>query len=355
MIVAIAILCTGGPFIFMGLSFLMPPKVTGESYAKNANEKVASLPQLGLRGTVVSQIGSELFQYNGKSNSLLYTPPIGLRIMQLTPPNSRGEIALLEFDQTRSRYRFTLLTIKTKATVSTPFQKGDVIWSAAVGSIALHPTQPIVAYFSGTGHHQFRDPQEYWTTGKIHEINCKSGETRVLAKEALDGSFCYEPAGQYLYYPSKLPKSQRDQVPPPAQNPDESTDDPIHGIFRLNLSTLTAMPIAEGSRCYASSDGKLLVVTTGNEKPLTTPWDLRDWSSLPASPSHVWPVQWLNRDVVLASALPLTREDVKFAPWTGSISGRHQLMRLVAMNLKTGQTNVIRTDLDRYEYSAYIP
>ena len=337
------------------IGFMRPPQATEDSYAHDAIEKTVSLSQLGINGTVVNQIGDDLFCDTKAGRKRLYSAPHDLRIMKISRPNTNSEICLLEFNQTANLYRFTILSIKTGAATSTKFEPGDIIWNNAVGNIALHPSQPLIAYLSGQGHHQFGDPQAYWDMGVIYELNYKTGVSRELFRNALDGTICYDPSGKHLYAPGLIAKSVARTLPQTALDEYDSSDDPGHGIYEVDLTNLSSRPVAEGSNCEVSGDGKLLIVSSPGVIDRGTNWDIKRWSPLPAVPSYVWPAGWINSEIVIASSLPISKSAVKFAAWTGSISGPHQLMRLILMNVKTHETAVIRSDLDRYQEFVYVP
>lgn len=355
-----AILFSCGCCSLLGyLTFFAEPASKEGRFAKGATEVPVSLANLGLKGGVLSQRGNELSLSTDAGPRLIYRADPQWRLMRLAGPNKSDQIALVTIGPNMDVYKLLLLDLQNGSRIESRTLTGNVIWKKAVGDCALHPTELRLAHFRGDGRsHQFSSPQAYVGLGTIIEHDFKTGKERTLAADVIEQPLDYSPDGKHLFCTKKTPLAQlqsKDKWPAPELA--QFTDKNQPGVIRVDLRTKVETVLGYGWSSTVTSDGRDLVVS-GFSGPIGV-HDLVKGSWTPVKKEgmldYVYPFEFLTRDLVLGSALPLKEQDVKFFPWTGSVSGRHQRMRLGVFNLKTKQAAVLRDDLDRYDVVGWRP
>lgn len=341
----------GALSMFWGYMF---PSVSERNYAAIVPETRSSLKSMGLSGFVLSERRGQLIASSDAGERLLFQEESGWRIHGLCGPNQNGLVALLEIEQLRNLYRFRTLNFREASSTVSKVRDGNVIWDHVVGKMALHPTRPVVAFFAKTSSHQFNDPMASVSVGDLKEIDLEADEVRTVSGGMIDEVFAYHPSGKSIFCirltaKKKLSSSQ-------TWGPSEiwnSRDEDAPAVCELDRESGTTKVIGLGWSCWITQDQKDLIAYPHGSQALDggpfrkfEPGDVLKYR---------WPVMFLSRKLVLASALPTRKEDVRFFPWTGSISGRHQMMRLGLFNIETNDAFIPRTDLDRYEDSTFVP
>lgn len=342
---------------FLGyLTFFLEPYSKDGLYAKDAIETPVSLSELGLKGAVLSQEGNTISLLSEKGRRQVFEADRNWRIMRMAGPNLQGKLALVLMGPSMKTYKFVLLDTSGGAVKESAEMKGDIIWDEAVRNPDLHPTKSKIAYFRGDGRsHQFSSPQAYVKLGSIIEFDFASGTETVLAKDVMENPLSYSRDGSRIYCTVVSPRTLFEKGAWQSAELENFKDNRQPAIAEVDLAKGTKKILGYGWAAYLTLDDKDLAVR-GFERMIGF-HGIKDeqWTDAPSGGmlDYVYPFQFLTQDLVLASALPLKESDVEFFPWTGSISGRHQKMRLGVFALKNKKAAVLRNDLGRYEVVAW--
>lgn len=334
------------------LTFFMEPPSKEDFYAKDAVEIPVSLEKFGLQGGVLSQLDDVISLLTDAGSREIYKCSRHWRIMEISGPNSHGKAVVLLLGPSMKIYKFALIDIKDKTVRESSEMKGDVIWDDAVKNCIIHPTKPKLAFFRGDGrHHQFSSPQAYVALGSIIEFDFETGKEVTLSKDVMNNPISYSSDGTQLSHTAISPRSQLAKSAWHTSEFEKFKDQSLPAIAIVDLNNGTKRTLGYGWSAYGTLDGKDLAVRGFEGLLGFYSRETGKWTEAGAMEmlDYVQPFQFLTRDLVLGSALPLKESEVKFFPWTGSISGRHQKMRLGVFNITNNEAAILRSDLRRHQ------